>query len=96
MILAFLFHPYIFKRQSLAEDTFNIQGEKKKSFYTGTPGTRTIVLPLFWCDVCSLKTNLENPSAIKKERSFLGEKNSLGHNTQKKNQTTNYMNLDYT
>lgn len=83
MILTFLFHPYILKRQSLAEDTFNIQVEKKKVF-TLAPQCNTTVLPLFWCDVCSLKTNLENPSAIKKERSFLGEKNSLGHNTQKK------------
>lgn len=37
MILAFLFHPYIFKRQSLAEDTFNIQGEKKKKVFTLAP-----------------------------------------------------------
>lgn len=72
-----------------------MQGGKKRSFYNGTPGTRTIVLPLFWCDLCSLKSHLEKPSAIKRERSFLGEKNSLGHDTQK-NQTTNSMDLDYT
>lgn len=77
MILAFLFHPYIFKRQSLAEGALNMGGGGGKSFYNGTPGARTIVLPLFWCDLCSLKTNLENPSTIKRERSFLGENNSL-------------------
>lgn len=78
----------------MAEGAFNTQG-KKRSFYNGTPGTRIIVLSSFWCDLCSLRSNLENPSAIKRERSFLGENNSLGHDTQK-NQTTNYMDLDYT
>lgn len=58
--------------------------------YNGTPG-----LPSFWCDLCSLKSHLEYPSAIKRERSFLGEKNPSGHDTQK-NQTTNSMDLDYT
>lgn len=60
----------------------NISGEKKKkkkkrNFYNGTPGTRTIVLPSFWCDLCSLKSHLEYPSAIKRERSFFWGKASL-------------------
>lgn len=46
VILALLFHPYIFKRQSLAKGTFNIQEEEKRSFYDGTLATRTTVLLL--------------------------------------------------
>lgn len=58
---------------------------EKKEFLQWHPRNQNnILVPLFWCDLYSLKSNLENPSTSKGERYFLRENNSSGLDTEGK------------